>query len=63
VKLFTTQPKPIVPLRQTREALGYDDDTIDEMELEDEKEAERAPSAALARAMTGAASEPADPDA
>lgn len=51
-KLFTTMP-PIVPLRQTREALGYDETAIEAMEAEDEKAAEKSPVAQLARA-TGA---------
>jgi len=54
VKLYTTPPKPIVPLRQTREALGYDEETIDEMEVEDEAEVERSPTAQLARGIAGA---------
>lgn len=54
VKLYTTSPTPIVPLRQTREALGYDETAIAEMEAEDEAAAERAPGVAIARAMTGA---------
>ena len=53
LKLYTTAPKPIVPLRQTREALGYDDTEIEAMEEEDEKEAERSPVAQLARAAGG----------
>ena len=37
----------ILPLRQTRQRLGYDDDAIDEMELEDEAEAQRSPAGQL----------------
>lgn len=50
VKLYTTTP-PIVPLRQTREALGYDEQAIEAMEDEDEKAAERSPVAKLANAV------------
>lgn len=50
VKKFTTTP-PIVPLRQTREALGYDDTEIGEMEEQDEIEAQRNPAAQLARGL------------
>lgn len=39
VKLYTTSPKPIVPLRQTRERLGFEDNEIDLMEVEDDKAA------------------------
>lgn len=52
VKLYTTTP-PLVPARQTREALGFDDTEIDAMEEEDEKVAERSPTAQLARGLAG----------
>lgn len=51
-KLFSTQPKPIVPLRQTREALGYSEPEIEAMETEDAKAAEQDPLAQIVR--TGA---------
>jgi len=54
VKLYTTPPTPIVPLRQTRQKLGFTEDEIDEMEAEDEAAAERGPGVAIARAMTAA---------
>lgn len=50
VKLYTTSPKPIVPLRQTREAIGYTDTAIDEMEEEDASQAEQDPIRALVNA-------------
>ena len=37
----------ILPLRQTRQRLGYDDEAIDEMEVEDEAEAQRSPAGQL----------------
>lgn len=56
-KLYTAPPgqRPIVPLRQTRETLGYTQTQIARMEEEDQREAERDPIAALARAQAGAA--------
>jgi hypothetical protein len=51
VKLYTTTPQPIVPLKQTREALGYSDDEIEEMEEQDELAAARSPSGRLAGAL------------
>lgn len=51
VKLYTTQPRPIVPLRQTRQRLGFTDPEIDEMEAEDEAELERNPTSRLASAL------------
>lgn len=48
-KLYSTTPRPIVPLRQTREKLGFEPEDIELMEEEDEKEAERQPIAAIAR--------------
>lgn len=53
VKLYQTTPKPIVPLRQTRERLGFDDAEIVVMEEEDEKAAELDPVGQLV-SMTGA---------
>jgi hypothetical protein len=54
VKLYATPPTPIVPLRQTRQKLGFTEDEINEMEAEDEAAAERGPGVAIARAMTAA---------
>lgn len=51
VKLYTTQPRPIVPLRQTREDLRYTATQIKRMEEEDEREAERDPNAEIARGL------------
>lgn len=39
VKLYTTSPTPIIPLRQTRERLRFSDEEIAVMEAEDEKQA------------------------
>ncbi|HEX5198486.1 MAG TPA: phage portal protein [Actinoplanes sp.] len=39
VKLYSTQPRPIVPLRQTREDLRYTPGQIERMEAEDDKAA------------------------
>ena len=50
VKLFTTQPA-IVPLRQTREKLGFDETEIEAMEEQDELEAARNPAAQIARGL------------
>jgi hypothetical protein len=50
VKLFSTSP-PIVPLKQTRESLGYTEPEIEAMELEDAQAASRSPAAALARGL------------
>ena len=55
VKLYTTSPKPIVPLRQTRESLGYSQVQIARMEEEDVREAARDPIAELARATAAGA--------
>jgi hypothetical protein len=50
VKLYSTQPKPIVPLQQTRESLGYTDAQIKRMKAEDAKAAAENPiEKALAR--------------
>lgn len=54
LKLYTTAPTPIVPLRQTREGLGYDDTEIDAMEEEDEKAASMSPAGQLARTVADA---------
>lgn len=51
VKLYSTQPTPIIPLHQTREALGYSDDEIAEMEEQDELAAAREPTSRLAGAL------------
>lgn len=51
VKLYMTTP-PIVPLRQTREALGFTETEIDAMEEEDTKAAEQQPGAKLAVALS-----------
>jgi hypothetical protein len=51
VKLFTTTPKPIVPLRQTRERLGFSPQAIDRMEAEDAKAAAADPLGQLSQAM------------
>ncbi len=53
VKLYSTSPRPIVPLRQTRRGLGYTQAQIKLMEREDEKEAQRNPLAEIARGMSG----------
>lgn len=50
VKLFSTSPS-IVPLKQTRQALGYTEPEIEAMELEDAVAAQRSPAAALARGL------------
>jgi hypothetical protein len=50
VKLYSTPGAPIVPLRQTREDLGYSQTQIRRMEEEDEKAAARDPLGALTRA-------------
>ena len=51
MKLFTTSPEPIVPLRQTREDLGYNDEQIKLMEDEDAKTAAADPLEQIARGM------------
>jgi hypothetical protein len=53
VKLYTTSPKPIVPLRQTRESLGYSQVQIARMEEEDAREAARDPLNDIARGLAG----------
>lgn len=52
VKLYNL-PKPIVPLRQTREDLQYTPGQIARMEAEDEKAASQDPTAEIARALAG----------
>jgi hypothetical protein len=47
VKLYSTSPKPIVPLGQTRRDLGYTEAQISIMEDEDEAAAAKDPSAKL----------------
>jgi Phage portal protein, SPP1 Gp6-like len=54
VKLFST-PTPIVPLRQTRESLGYSQTQITRMEQEDEKVARLDPVAQIARDLAAGA--------
>lgn len=53
IKLYTAPAgqTPIVPLRQTREDLGYTNGQIARMEEEDQREADRDPLAALARSQ------------
>lgn len=55
IKLYTAPPgqRPIVPLRQTRETLGYSQVQIARMEDEDRKEDERDPTAEIARQLGG----------
>lgn len=52
VKLFTTQPEPIVTKRQVREDLGYTPGQIRRMEAEDSAESQRRLDAALANALS-----------
>lgn len=61
VKLYTAPPgqRPIVPLRQTRETLGYTEVQITRMEEEDRQEAERDPVTEIARGLAGGVTEPA----
>jgi hypothetical protein len=59
-KLYTTTPKPVVPLRQTRETLGYTQAQIARMEVEDEKAAQKDPTAEIARQLAGGGT-PAEP--
>lgn len=63
VKKYQTTPRPIVPLRQTREDLGYTDAQIRRMEADDEREARLDPVAALARDVANTGGVPADPGA
>lgn len=51
VKLYTTQPRPIVPLHMTREKLGFTATEITRMEAEDAKAAAQDPVAAIARGL------------
>ncbi len=53
VKLFTATNGPIVPLRQTREDLGYGPGQIRRMEAEDEKRRAEDPVADIARGLAG----------
>lgn len=66
LKLFSTNP-PIVPLRQTREKLGYTETEIEVMEEQDEEAAEaaakRSPVAAIARGLADQRPAPAAPGA
>jgi len=48
VKLFQAG---VIPKKQTREGLGYDEPEIEAMEQEDEVEAQRSPTAALVRGL------------
>jgi hypothetical protein len=54
LKLYTTPGGPIVPLRQTREGLGYTPTQIELMESEDEKAAAQNPAVKIASAFAGA---------
>lgn len=59
VKLYSTPNGPIVPLRQTREKLGFSQVEIERMEAEDDKAAANDPIAALARQQaTGLPTQP-----
>jgi hypothetical protein len=53
VKLYTTQPEPIMPLKQTREKVGMTPAQIKLAEDEDEKRRQRDPLGEIARAMPG----------
>jgi hypothetical protein len=53
VKLYTSPPRPIVSLRQTREDLGYSQGAIARMEADDAREAARDPLAEVARGLAG----------
>lgn len=52
VKLFTTPPTPIVPLKQTRERLGFTPEEIEEMEEQDELAVARSPGGRLASELS-----------
>ncbi len=52
VKLYTTQPRPIVPLLQTRQRLRFRDAEIRQMEAEDEKAAANDPANRVLAAMS-----------
>jgi hypothetical protein len=58
VKLYSTVPRPIVPLRMTRQKLGFTEVEIERMEDEDDKAAAADPLATLARMQAGGAPEP-----
>lgn len=63
VKLYTTPGRPIVPLRQTRESLGYSQPQIKRMEEEDAKAAQLDPVAQIANGLAGIGPEaPSDED-
>lgn len=64
IKLYAAPAgqEPIVPLRQTREDLGYTDVQIERMEAEDEKVRERDPVAALGRQIDMSAVDGRDAD-
>ncbi|PSK96689.1 SPP1 Gp6-like portal protein [Haloactinopolyspora alba] len=53
VKKYQTKPRPVVPLRQTREDLGYTDAQIRRMEAEDEQELQRDPVGVIAQGIAG----------
>jgi hypothetical protein len=53
VKLYSTQPKPIVPLRQTRESLGFSNAQILRMEEDDKVQAAEDPLAQIAAKLSG----------
>lgn len=53
VKLYSTQPKPIVPLRMTREALGMTQAQLTRAEAEDAKQAEADPFTLIAAKLGG----------
>lgn len=51
VKLYQTQPKPLVPQRQSRETLGYTQAQIKRMETEDKKAAAEDPLTSIAASL------------
>jgi hypothetical protein len=50
-KLYSTTPKPLVPLQQTRESLGFSQAQIKRMKAEDEEAARLDPTAEIARQL------------
>lgn len=62
VKLYAAPPgqRPIVPLRQTRESLGFSQVQIDRMEEEDEKDRQRDPFRDIVNGLAG--NQPPQPD-
>jgi len=62
VKKYTTSPNPIVPLRQTREDLGYTDAQIKNMEKADDEAARRNPLGVIANQFADQSEAPADGD-